>query len=193
VSAVSDRSTAQWCSAEALLGTLLRLGMTHLLGVPDNGTAALFARAAEEPAVTRLTVTREGEAIAVASGLWLGGKRPVVALQNTGLLESGDSLRGTAYRMGVPLPLLIGVRGHAKMLAHHRDIEAARVAGHTPQVMKRADIDSVALVTEATLEAWRIPFMAYAGESDAEELAFLWNLAHDAGHPIAVLLPFPLQ
>ncbi|MGD8331375.1 MAG: thiamine pyrophosphate-binding protein [Acidobacteriota bacterium] len=190
---MSDRAAPRWCSAEALFGTLQRLGMTHLLGVPDNGTAALFARAGEDPTVTRLTVTREGEAIAAASGLWLGGKQPVVALQNTGLLESGDSLRGTAYRMGVPLPLLVGVRGHAKMVAHQRDIERARVAGHMPQVMKRADIDSVALVTEATLEAWRIPFMTYAGEADAEELTFLWNLAHDAGHPIAVLLPFPLQ
>lgn len=190
---MNDRMVAESCSAEALFGTLQRLGMTDLLGVPDNGTAALFARAGDDPTVTRLTVTREGEAIAVASGLWLGGRQPVVALQNTGLLESGDGLRGTAYRMGVPLPLLVGVRGHAKMLVHHRDIETARVAGHTPQVMKRADIDSVALVTEATLEAWRIPFMTYAGEDDVEELEFLWNLAHDAGHPIAVLLPFPLR
>ena len=39
-------------------------------------------------------------------------------MQNTGLLESGDALRGTPLRMGVPLLLLVGVRGQAKLAAH---------------------------------------------------------------------------
>lgn len=180
------------CPAGPLFATLVELGASHLLGVPDNGTAALFALAEAAGDVDVLTVTREGEAFAVASGLWLGGKQPVVAVQNTGLLESGDSLRGTAYRMGVPLPILVGVRGYAKMVAHHRDIEAERVAGHAAQTMKRADIDSVALITEPTLEAWKLPYTTYRGDSDVEEVRFLWALAHDAGHPVAVMLPFPL-
>lgn len=183
---------AETCSAEKLLDTLRGLGMSHLLGVPDNGTAALFARAEALPDVDLLTVTREGEAFAVASGLWLGGSEPVVAVQNTGLLESGDSLRGTAYRMGVPLLILVSVRGHAKMVQHYRDIEAARVAGHAPQTMKRADIDSVALVTEPTLDAWQVPHATYRSDDDIEEIDYLWKLARQAGHPVAVLLPFAL-
>lgn len=181
------------CSAKALLGTLVELGMSHLIGVPDNSTAALFALAGPHPDVDLLTVTREGEAFAVAAGLWLGGKQPVVTVQNTGLLESGDSLRGTAYRMGVPLPILVGIRGYAKMTSHHRDIEAARAAGQAAQTMKRADIDSVALITEPTLEAWEVPYTTYRSEADAEDVARLWTRAQDAGHPVAVLLPFSLE
>lgn len=184
---------AETCSAEALLGTLVQLGMTHFIGVPDNGTAALFALAGAHPDIDLLTVTREGEAFAVAAGLWLGGKQPVVTVQNTGLLESGDSLRGTAYRMGVPLPILVGIRGYTKMTSHYRDIEAARAAGHASRTMKRADIDSVALITEPTLEAWEVPYTTYRHEADAEDIARLWALAQDAGHPVAVLLPFPLE
>jgi sulfopyruvate decarboxylase subunit alpha len=184
---------AETCSAKALFETLLGLGMTHLVGVPDNGAAALFELAAARGDVDLLTVTREGEAFAVASGLWLGGKHPVVTVQNTGLLESGDSLRGTAYRMGVPLLILVGVRGHAKMLARHRDIEAARVAGQAPQAMKRADIDSVAPITEPTLDAWRVPHMTYRSESDGADIVRLSKLAHDGGHPVAALLPFSLE
>lgn len=184
---------AETCSAEALFGTLVELGMTHLLGVPDNGSAALFALAGPHPDIDLLTVTREGEAFAVAAGLWLGGEQPVVTVQNTGLLESGDSLRGTAYRMGVPLLILVGIRGYAKMTSHYRDIEAARAAGRAPQTMKRADIDSVALTTEPTLEAWAVPYTTYRSEADGEDVARLWTRAQDAGHPVAVLLPLPLE
>ena len=84
-----------------------------------------------------ITVTREGEAFAIASGLWLGGARPLVVIQNTGLLESGDSIRGTAVRMAAPIPILITGRGYGKMAD----------AGHTPdeprtsELMTRVDID----------------------------------------------------
>ncbi len=184
---------AETCSAEALFSTLVQLGMTHLIGVPDNGTAALFSLAGQHPGIDVLTVTREGEAFAVAAGLWLGGKQPVVTVQNTGLLESGDSLRGTAYRMGVPLLILVSIRGYAKMRLHDRDIEATRAAGQAPQTMKRADIDSVALITEPTLEAWEVPYITYRPEADAEDMARLWTRAQDARHPVAVLLPFSLE
>jgi len=30
----------------------------------------------------------------VAAGLFVGGKTPIILIQNTGMLESGDSLRG---------------------------------------------------------------------------------------------------
>ena len=184
---------AETCSAEALFSMLVQLGMTHLIGVPDNGTAALFSLAGSHPDVDVLTVTREGEAFAVAAGLWLGGKHPVVTVQNTGLLESGDSLRGTAYRMGVPLLILVGIRGYAKMTLHYSDIEATRAAGQAPQTMKRADIDSVALITEPTLEAWEVPYTTYLDDPDAEDIARLWTRAQDAGHPVAVLLPLSLE
>jgi sulfopyruvate decarboxylase TPP-binding subunit len=118
--------------------------------------------------------------------------QPVVTVQNTGLLESGDSLRGTAYRMGVPLLILVGVRGHAKMVRHEREIAADRDAGRMPQTMKRPDIDSVALVTEPTLDAWNVPYVAYRGDHDVAVIADLWTRARDAGHPAAVLLPNPL-
>ncbi len=180
-------------TARAVFDTLLAHDMTHVVGVPDNGAAGLFALAAEHPDVELVTVTREGEAFAVASGLWLGGKEPVVVIQNTGLLESGDSLRGTAFRMGVPLLLLVGIRGHAKMVANHRRIGADGAAGRTAQTMKRAEIDSVALLTEPTLRAWEVPYTSYRTDADVDRLVGAWERARAGGHPAAVLLPYALQ
>lgn len=175
-------------SAERLLETLVGLDVTHIVGLPDNGTAPLFEAVGAHPDVELLTVSREGEAFAVAAGLWLGGKTPVVAVQNTGLLESGDSLRGTVYRMGVPLLILVSVRGQAKMERHAEEIAAARARGQLASALQRPDVDSVALLTEATLEAWGVPHRVYGGDEDAAGVAELCAWGHQHLQPVALLL-----
>ena len=184
---------ADTVTAQAVFDALRGDGMTHIVGVPDNGTAEIFALAAEHGDVGLLMVTREGEALAVASGLWIGGKEPVVVIQNTGLLESGDSLRGTAFRMGVPLLLLVSVRGYAKMVSSDHQINIDRAAGQVTQTMKRAEIDSVALLTEPTLRAWNVPCVLCRNDADVRQIAATWAQARLAGHPAAILLPYTLQ
>ena len=125
-----------------------------------------------------MTVTREGEAFAVASGLWLGGAYPVVVIQNTGLLESGDSLRGTAMRMGVPLLCLVTYRGYHKLPKQ----------GGAPDEMTRADVDSVAVVSEPTLDAWRVPYELYRSDDDQTRIARAAARAEAESRPVALLL-----
>ncbi len=181
-------------SAAVLLDALVQLGVTHFVGLPDNDSAALFGLVAGDPRVALLTVAREGEAVAVASGLWLGGKQAVVVMQNTGLLESGDALRGTALRMGVPLLLLVGVRGQAKLVAHAAEIQAALDApADMARIMKRADIDSVAVMTESTLSAWNLPHVVYAADEDVGNLAVANERTRAEMRPHAVLLPRALS
>ena len=172
-------------AAADLISALVRAGATHVIGLPDNTSAALFDRAEAHDGITVLTVTREGEAFAVASGLWLGGKNPVVVVQNTGLLESGDSLRGTAVRMGVPLLCIVTYRGYSSMIAH-----AAESEGNSPgiETLTRNDVDSVALATEPTLRAWGIPYHVYSGDAKPGALIDAWQEAHREQRPVAVLL-----
>lgn len=167
--------------ADRTIETLARLGATHLLGVPDSGTAPLLDRSRTAPAgMSSLTVTREGEAFAIASGLWLGGARPVVVIQNTGLLESGDALRGTAMRMGVPLLCLIGYRGRASLERAGGLIDRATLTD--------AEIDSAALLTEPTLETWGVPFSRIGASTDLPLLVRAWERAWSEERPVAVLL-----
>lgn len=142
-------------SARGVAEALVADGITDLVGLPDNASAALFRAAALDQRLRLLTVTREGEAFAVASGLWIGGRAPAVVCQNTGLLESGDSLRGTAVRMAVPLLILVTFRGYQTL--------PGDTVGGAPETMQRPDIDSVALMTEPTLEAWRLPWAVLDG------------------------------
>lgn len=174
--------------AAVLLDALSEMGVTHVVGIPDNGSAALFKMLEKADGPSLLTVTREGEAFAVASGLWLGGKRPVVLIQGTGLLEGGDSLRGTAVRMGVPLLCLIGYRGYAKMIAHDINPHAQPP---DREGLVRKEVDSVALLIEPTLTAWGIPYCLYHADEDVAHVQVAWERAHRESRSVAVLLAQP--
>ena len=168
-----------------MLRALAAAGITHVVGLPDNTSAPLFAALAQHRSIKLITVTREGEAFAIASGLWLGGASPLVVIQNTGLLESGDSLRGTAIRMGAAIPILITGRGYAKM-------ERAGLTPYAPrtaELLTRPDVDSTALLTEPTLDAWGVPFERCEGDDDpSRALTDVIHTARATEQPSAVVM-----
>lgn len=163
----------------------MRAGITHVVGIPDNTSGPLFDEVVRHPKIRLVPVTREGEAFALASGLWLGGASPLVVIQNTGLLEAGDGLRGTAQRMGAPIPFVVTGRGYAKM-------ERAGVRRDDPrtrELLTRADVDSTALLTEPTLDAWGIPYERCDADRDpVEAMAALIVAAGVARLPSALVL-----
>jgi sulfopyruvate decarboxylase subunit alpha len=172
-------------SAQETLRALTARGITHVVGLPDGTSGPLFDAVSRHPAIRLVTVTREGEAFAIATGLWMGGASPLVVIQNTGLLESGDSLRGTAQRMAVPLPILVTGRGYLKM--HQAGITPDEP--RTVELLTRSDIDTTALLTEPTLEAWGVPFRRCEGEDDpAADLLATIDEARTQERPTAVVV-----
>jgi len=164
---------------------LRRHGVTDVLGVPDNASKALLDRLALDPSIRLITVTRESEAFAIASGLWVGGRTPVVLIQNTGLLEAGDALRGTAMRMRVPLVCLVTVRGHARTAAHG---PAPTAEALDAELLSRPDLDSVALLTAPTLKAWGLPWEVLSSDSDLSRLGAAFRRGREREQPVAVLI-----
>jgi sulfopyruvate decarboxylase TPP-binding subunit len=170
---------------ERTIRALVRLGITHVVGIPDNTSGPLFPAVRRHPTLRLVTVAREGEAMAIASGLWLGGASPLVVIQNTGLLESGDALRGTALRMAAPVPLLITGRGYAKMVKAGVTPETER----TMELLTRPDVDSTALLTEPTLNAWGVPYSVCGGDDDpVTDIGATIVRAQDESRPIACIL-----
>src|SRR5947208_15494091 len=93
--------------AATVLDELRSCGVTHIVWLPDSETGYMYeAMLASD--VTLVPVCREGEAIAVAAGLIMGGKRPVVLIQSTGFYESGDSVRGLSLDLRFALLVMIG-------------------------------------------------------------------------------------
>lgn len=167
-----------------ILEIMVAEGVTHVVGLPDSISARLLERLPDH-GIRLVRVTREGEAFAIASGLWLGGAHPVVVLQNTGLLESGDALRGTAMRMGVPLVALVTCRGYAKLKGMGIDPAGASRARDT---LVRPYIDTAALFTEPTLAAWGVPFFICGSGADLPRVKEAFETARTAERPVALLL-----
>lgn len=165
--------------------TLAASQITHVVGIPDNTSGPLFDAIARHPTIRLIAVAREGEAFALAAGLWLGGASPLVVVQNTGLLEAGDSLRGTALRMGAPIPMLVTGRGYTKLAG----ADVSLGSRQTIELLTRADLDSAALFTEPTLNAWGIPFRRCEGEDDPlGAIASTIADAREQGRPAAVVM-----
>ena len=65
----------------------------------------------ENTSITHIPVTREEEGVGIAAGVSLGGKKPALLMQNSGLGNSIDALLSLTKLYGLPLPLIISQRG----------------------------------------------------------------------------------
>ncbi len=157
-------------SAQKIVDVLKKYNITHVVGVPDNGSARIYELLREDQEIEVITVTREGEAFAIAAGLYVGGKKPVIIIQNTGFLESGDAIRGTVINMQVPVVVFIGYRGY-----HNRDADGKWV-------------DSVATFLEPTLKAWNLPYRLLESDADIGSIDWAYGKSAETSLPTAVLL-----
>jgi sulfopyruvate decarboxylase TPP-binding subunit len=171
--------------ARIVLDALKRCGVSHVVGLPDNTSAGLFALLSGDPDVLLVSVTREGEAFAVAAGLWIGGATPAVLVQNTGFLESGDSFRGTVMRMRIPVLCLVTYRGYRGMKA----AASGAVPGNlTAEILSRPDLDSTALMTEPTLAAWGVRHRFLHDIDPAGDIAGCFDAAVAGSEPFVLLV-----
>jgi sulfopyruvate decarboxylase TPP-binding subunit len=177
-------SCARLLSARSIVDILEGQAVTDVVGVPDNSSAALYTLLGQSARIRTRSVTREGEALAMACGLWMGGRQPVLLIQNTGLLESGDAFRGTAMRMRIPLVCLITYRGYAKMIKSFGGVPAAV----DPAMLSRSEVDSTALMTEPTLRAWGLSWQFVHGDDDLPVITAAFGRAKEREAPVSVLI-----
>ena len=89
-------------------------GCRHVVYVPDNPLSHVLRVLGDDYADVRTTVaTREEEAFGIAAGLYLGGAKPVVMLQSSGLGNSLNALTSLVVPYKIPLVMIISMRGDA--------------------------------------------------------------------------------
>jgi phosphonopyruvate decarboxylase len=93
---------------------LRRHQIFHLVSVANGESGPLYFRLRDDPDFTVVEACREGEGVAIACGLHLGGARAILSMENFGLYESLDTLRAMPIDMGLPIPLLIGYTARPK-------------------------------------------------------------------------------
>jgi phosphonopyruvate decarboxylase len=82
-----------------------------MAAVPCSYLKPLLERTARRHDIDYFPATCEGEAVSVATGSWFAGRRVVVAMQNSGLGDALNPLASLCLPYGIPVLLLITVRG----------------------------------------------------------------------------------
>ncbi|HPE63311.1 MAG TPA: sulfopyruvate decarboxylase subunit alpha [Methanothrix sp.] len=154
--------------SRAVYAGMKRAGIDFVASVPCVNLDRLIAIAASDPDTTHVPATREEEGVGICAGAYLGGKRPALLMQNSGLGNSINALASLNGLYRIPLLLIIS----------HRGGEGETIAGQVP----------MGRMTPKLLEAMQIPRFA-PDPSEAEDIvAQAAKIAWADGTPAAVLL-----
>lgn len=97
--------------ADEFLGVLASRDLGPVVGVPCSFFAPAIRRMEDGADVEYLAAANEGEAVAIAVGARIGGRRPVVVMQNSGLGNAVNPLTSLASTLEVPVLLMVTWRG----------------------------------------------------------------------------------
>jgi len=161
----------QWnmIDGPSVVAAFRKCGITDVVWIPDSYLGTWEAALSSTGDLRLIRVSREGEAIAVAGGLLLGGRKPIVLIQCTGLFEAGDSLRNIVHDLKLPLFLVVGLRSH--LAAQRSKTE-----------------DTCPVFSEPIMKTWRIQYVVLGERHTAADLAAEYQRAQSENRAGAVLL-----
>lgn len=152
---------------QTVLEEMKKNGVSHVVWLPDSETNWLYMLMKEEPSLDLIPVSREGQAFSTAAGLSVGGKKPIILIQNTGLMESGDSLRGWGLGLNIPVVIMVGYRGYTR---------------------HGVNTDTAATYTEPFLNAFGIQYYLVENDADSQRISVAFAEAERTQRPVAVLV-----
>jgi len=86
-------------------------GFNFFSGVPCSLLGPIIQHLTYDKDLQYVPATREDEALGIAVGAYMGGKKPVVLMQNSGLGNSIDALTSLLLLYRFPVLLIISWRG----------------------------------------------------------------------------------
>jgi len=140
-------------------------GCRDVVYVPDNPLSHVLAEIGERYRDVRLALaTREEEAVGIAAGLYLGGRRPAVLLQSSGLGNSLNAVTSLAFPYQIPMVIVVSMRGdvgewNAAQVPMGRAVRPILDAIGIPHatIESPADAERTVALAAATAFATRMP------------------------------------
>jgi len=86
-------------------------GIDFAASVPCINLQELLTMVEADPEIRFVPVTREEEGVGICAGAFLGGLRPALLMQNSGLGNSINALASLDQLYGLPLLMIISHRG----------------------------------------------------------------------------------
>ncbi|MDK9714408.1 MAG: thiamine pyrophosphate-binding protein [Sulfuritalea sp.] len=160
--------------AQAMIDAFKRCGIEYVTTVPDMVQIALHQILdGGESGLRVVHCTTEDQAIEVAGGLYAGGKKVAVIVQNQGFYAGINSLRALGLDSKVPLFFVIGQFGR----------EFSNL-GSDPRDSKRR----VVFLLEPLLETLGVPSWRLEGPDDLPNIEAAWQASRDRSGPTALIV-----
>lgn len=147
---------------------LKRADIDFAASVPCVNLQQLLQLVSDDPDIIHIPVTREEEGVGLCAGAWMGGRRPVLLMQNSGLGNSINALASLDFLYEIPLIMIIS----------HRGCEGEPIIGQVP----------MGRLTPKLLDAMEIPKFSPSPADAEETVALACSLAFEQRRPVAVLL-----
>ncbi len=146
-------------------------GIDYVVSVPDITTSeGLLRPLAKETKPRLIRVCKEDEGIGICAGLAYTGKRALLLIQHTGLLDSINAVRGVAVEYALPICMMVGL--------------LEKEPGVAPRQSKRYGVR----IVEPILEAMGIPYHEIETDADLGKIKPAIEEAYAASHPVVMLI-----
>jgi len=99
-------------NSKAVFQGIKDAGITSLSALPETWLGLLLQQAEKDPDIRLIQVAKEEEAIGIAAGAYFAGERHILLMQNHGFLAAMNGIVSLALLYGIPLCMLIALRGH---------------------------------------------------------------------------------
>ncbi len=148
---------------------LVEAEINFATGVPCGVLRRVIDYLVCDERVQHVIVNRESEAIGVATGAYLAGRRPIVYMQNSGLFAASNDISSLLIPYRVPLLMIVTLRGDEGEDAPQHLVNGA--------------------ATTQLLESFRIPYTVYNANLDIHDTVLdLFKQAAATQLPTTLLL-----
>ena len=141
--------------AAGFLAAATRAGIDFYTGVPCSFLTPLINRTISDAALTYVGAASEGEAVGIAAGAWLAGRRTAVMCQNSGLGNAVNPLTSLNTPFRIPTLLIVTWRGQPGVADEPQHALMGRITQRLLELMElpHARFPTNAIAVDAALSA----------------------------------------
>jgi len=158
-------------SGGGIIREITASGIEFVVSVPDITTSEGLLRPLAQRATPRLIrVCKEDEGIGICAGLAYTGRRALLLIQQTGMLDSINAIRGVAVEYALPICMMVGL--------------LEKEPGVPPRQSRRYGVR----IVEPILDAMSIPYHEIETDEDTGVIKPAIDEAYAAGRPVVMLI-----
>jgi sulfopyruvate decarboxylase subunit alpha len=167
---VQDVNVETKLDGSAIISTLIKSSIEVVVAVPDITTSAgLLWPLSRRPEFKLVRVCKEDEGISICSALSYCNLRSVLLMQQTGLFDSLNAVRGIAVEYKQPVCMLVGMLGKEPGLPSH--------------LSKKYSVR----IVEPVLKAMEVDYIFIENDADIHLIGTAIDRAYEMSRPVVML------